>query len=118
MSYLDWHVGMKVVCANADTERAYGGSYKPDLNPHDEQRPKVGKIYTIRALMAFGNGVYLHLEEIHNRARRYAFPDGISRFIEAPWHASFFRPVQPRQTDISIFTQMLNPSKINVGEPA
>jgi hypothetical protein len=105
-SYLNWHVGMKVVCANADGKRIYGDSFKPQDN--GEQKPKVGKVYTIRALMAFGGGVYLHLDEVHNSPRHYLFPDGVCRHVETPWHASYFRPVQTRKTDISIFTAMLH----------
>jgi hypothetical protein len=92
MSYRDWHVGMKVVCIACSAVWV---------------RPLVvGKIYTLRAIIKHPEtdeiGVYL--EEVRNDIHpRYG--------MERGYFAAAFRPIQPRETDISIFTAMLTGSK-------
>jgi hypothetical protein len=103
MSYRDWHVGMKVVCIDP-TWGASGplqAEYCPNL-------PVKGQVYTIRTLECRvvvkreGFAVLIRLEEIHNP---------INYQGEPVFFGKKFRPVQPRKTDISIFTAMLTGSK-------
>lgn len=91
MSYLNWHVGMKVVCIKQGAWRKIAG---PDYHGCF---PFYGKVYTIDELIPDFNeteGLYV----------------GIVGFNPA-FSAQHFRPVQPRRPDISIFTRMLNPQK-------
>lgn len=91
MSYRDWHVGMKVVCiddAGVPGARLYRGS-----------------VYTIKSIRMSDRDSYfkgvpgpwlvVELVEIIN-------PTGTG------FNVRRFRPVQPRKTDISLFTAMLN----------
>lgn len=102
MSYLDWHVGMKVVCVDASAANydplGYTSPPIPDLNGLKE-----GRIYTIREVVDFYGVVGIHLQEIVRPLTR--------RGIEVPYAAARFRPVQTRKTDISIFTAMLHGTK-------
>lgn len=109
--YLDWHVGMKVVCldiawpAHAASIAAKGCRF-----------PELGRIYTIREIgVAQEDGkVYVRLREIVNpRVNLRPWPAGEPRF-----GARRFRPVQTRKTDISCFQQMLAPSKVKERETA
>jgi hypothetical protein len=91
MSYLDWHVGMKVVCVNSE------GS----------QSLVKGCVYTIAAFdtepgfsrtcgpTEFG----IELEEANPNKHHASF------------HPARFRPVETKKTDISIFTAMLTDAK-------
>jgi len=94
MSYRDWHVGMKVVCVD-DSNRTYehmGFTYV-----------KKGSVYTIRE-MYMTTRLAILVEEVVNRPAAVR-GHGIR---EPGFGACHFRPVQPRKTDISIFTAMLN----------
>ncbi|WP_379069243.1 hypothetical protein ACHMW4_04210 [Mesorhizobium sp. UC22_110] len=95
MSHLDWYVGMEVVCVQLDD----------DCPP----RPALNEVCTVSFIYEVDGYTMIDLVE-------YPSPD-TDDFYRG-YEASYFRPVQPRQTDISCFTQMLNPSKVNVGEPA
>lgn len=108
MSYLDWHIGMQVVCASSEPAR---GTTSKQYSDNGENCPRIGETYTIRAIMAFGDFVYIHLKEVTNSPANYNFHDGIIRRMEAPFLAQWFRPVQKRSTDISIFTALLNPTE-------
>lgn len=112
MNYVDWFAGMKVVCVDTDWTHPELAAY---LVSRGAVLPVTGKIYTIREIGPHMDGtICVRVREILNPVIPYpGFKDG-----EPSFEARRFRPVQPRQTDISIFTQMLNPSKINVGEPA
>jgi hypothetical protein len=99
MSYRDWHVGMKVVCIDDAWENEHtrpGFAY-----------PRRGQVYTIGAIaaevMLYGiryNGPWIGVQEVGgNWGGRPEFS------------ASCFRPVQPRKTDISIFTRMLTDTR-------
>ncbi len=85
MSYRNWHVGMKVVCVDDSDGQCHRNSGSL----------KRGEVYTI------------------SRIEADAFPELAVQVSELPyrWYefvrASRFRPVQPRKTDISIFTDML-----------
>ncbi|MDF1599694.1 hypothetical protein PZ895_07880 [Mesorhizobium sp. YIM 152430] len=105
MSYLHWHVGMKVVCVEgANREHGYG----------DEKLPETGRVYTIREIKpCMGSGVVcITLREIVNEKRTY-FQVDLRRevFGECAWPAHTFRPIQDRKTDISVFTALLNDQK-------
>lgn len=92
MSYRDWHVGMKVVCISEQ--------YRPTSAPDERDiLPREGQVYTIRSFHKSGN---LWLVEIRNKRRVWS-----TGRHEYAFHPSRFRPVQPRKTDISMFTAML-----------
>lgn len=86
----DWHVGMKVVCVN-------------DINsvrPPTHSGLLKNRIYTIRNFEPpppFLDKAQLRVEE-----------------SKGVYFCDRFRPVQPRKTDISIFTSLL----LKVKEPA
>lgn len=90
------HVGQKVVCVDAS-----GWAIGP-LHP---ELPEEGNIYTI-ALITESNGhVGICLKEIETL---------LMGSVKGLFQASKFRPLVQRQTDISLFTAMLNPSKQKV----
>lgn len=95
MSYCDWHVGMKVVCIRESKRLLACESY-----------PTIGTIYTLRSIFADDDGVFVRLREIRNPVMHYE--DGTE---EMAFDVQFFRPVQPRRTDISVFTSMLTGAK-------
>jgi hypothetical protein len=102
VSYLDWHVGMKVVCIDDDY-----GHIDPDDDAFREIRPVKVKDYTIRDIGIGSTGLAtIRVEEIINAPMVYS--DG---YAEVSFYAFRFRPVQTRKTDISIFTSMLNGAK-------
>lgn len=97
-SYTSWHVGMKVVLID--------DNWGPR---HDIARgvvnPVKGVVYTVRSVqMALSGFVCITLNEIRNPILQYRSSIG-----ERLYRAYRFRPVQTRQTDISIFTAMLSP---------
>ena len=93
-----FHVGQKVVCL-ADLSR---------LTLPSEVAPTKGAVYTIRAIMTDNKGYLgLFLVEIKNPPVYCALG-----FCERALWAGHFRPVIEKKTDISIFTQLLTPSKI------
>lgn len=81
-SYLNWHVGMKVVCVDAS------GASQLEKN----------RVYEIQAMQVAFGSVYIGLVGVKNG--NYSCGAG--------WLARRFRPVQIRKTDISIFTAMLH----------
>lgn len=68
-----------------------------------ETPPRKGGIYHIREICELGAGV--RLREIVNTPRHYE-----DRFIECSFNASAFRPVIERETDISEFINLQNPT--------
>lgn len=101
----DWiktaKVGDRVVCIDA-TVSVSGRLVLDCLS--------VGAIYTISSLEENHDGIAVDLKECP-----YPFRDPIPGYLfEIGYRASRFRPVQPRKTDITIFTDMLKP----VSEPA
>jgi hypothetical protein len=104
------YVGQKVACVGGSEQR---------LPPHQRMfwrhwrqywgvaTPAKGSVYTIREIRLRKDGTLgLRLVEVINPACEWndAPP-------QEPWyHATDFRPVVERKTDISIFTAMLNPS--------
>lgn len=95
-AYLDWRVGMRVVCVDDQPSDGRGEVY-----------PVESQVYTIRALSLTDDGqVKIRLVEIVNAPMAYR-----QGFHECWFRARRFRPVQARKTDISIFTALLNPSQ-------
>lgn len=101
MSNPEWvrkaKVGDKVVCV-------CDGSDLPCV-PFGDAVPVAGEIYTIREIeVGLEDGeVYLMFQEIRNDPRWCL--DG---FGEVCFHNEDSRPVEPRKTDISVFTQLLH----------
>jgi hypothetical protein len=91
---MTFHVGQKVVCVNASGLEAVARRLSVDV-------PKQGAVYTIRSFY-ISDGVFL--EEVRNPPN-----PGYPEWDIAAWHAWRFRPI--RETDISIFTAMLNRAK-------
>jgi len=86
---MSFHVGQKVECIYKFRRQTYNG-----VAP-----PKVGQIYTVVDVTQGATQPGLVLAEIYHHN-----PLG--------WAARRFRPIIERKTDISIFTAMLNPSKV------
>ena len=85
-SYTSWHVGMKVVCV--DASRDYLGQETP---------LEVGRVYRVDKILR-------HMDVVG------VVVGGCPSWHETnAWSARRFRPVQTRQTDISVFTAMLHP---------
>jgi hypothetical protein len=83
MIYRDWHAGMKIVCVD---------------NSGQEPNLTVGRIYTIAVVTkGFLGKIYVGLVE--------SDPD-------AYWWPHRFRPLKKHETDISVFTSMLNKDKV------
>ena len=99
-SYLDWQVGDKVVCVDADFDRPYG-----------EASPREGEIYTIREIAPTRWGIGLRLVEVVNPHFRY-----VGGTVEALFEVSSFRKVQPRKTSIAILERFLNDANAPIKE--
>lgn len=97
MSRIGWHSGMKLVCVKRGGWSWSFGPYIPGTHP------EYGEIVTVANFDLLGDDVFISLAEYDPFA--FYFVDN-------------FRPVQRRATDISIFTQMLVPSKITTTEDA
>lgn len=93
---MTFRVGQKVVCVD-------------DERPIIRIRPVIrGNVYTIRAVgeEPYYTGEYwVLLEEVRNSAR-----DDLG---ELAYRTTRFRPIVERKTDISVFTRMLKPSKVD-----
>lgn len=72
-----------------------------------EVLPEFGVVYTIRAIKTSGSQAFLLFYEIKNAAHSYADFAG-----EMDFAARWFRPVVDRPTDITIFTEILDKTKI------
>ena len=96
MSYLDWHVGMKVVC----TKR--GGWLLIEGGALQIVHPEYGEICTITSL------------DIDDGGRLFIAVEGRPSY--SLYDARRFRPDQKRDTSIEVFTTLLNPSPEQIGE--
>lgn len=112
MAYHDWKVGDQVVCVNDDwTILISGEGWELPI-----RQPMLGEILTITRLDAglgeLGtgreDGVFLEFAEIECRQTSGGFS------AELRWNAAFFRKLQKRDTDIGVFTAMLNSQKQGV----
>ena len=99
MSYLDWKVGDKVVCVDAQNIPFPAGS----------KNLVEGDVYVIRSIhiCPLTEDVGLRLESIRNCINPFTGN-------EYAYRISRFRPLQTRKTDISCFTAMLTPKKQRV----
>lgn len=97
-----FHVGQKVACVLQPQHPWY-------LNKCPNRPVKDG-VYTIREIMFVEGVMGFLLGELLNPAR----PWSNAPFSEPGFHHGFFRPVDERKTDISIFTKMLtgSPQKV------
>lgn len=89
---MNFHVGQKVVCIDDNFSRKF------------VTNPVMSKIYTLREVYPFADGIGVLLDEIRNEPRQWSDDYG-----EPGFRASRFRPVVEKKTDISIFTEMLKP---------
>lgn len=97
MSYLDWHVGMKVVSL---CDRAHRSAPSFSI--------KRGAVYTIRNIYTCPVA-----DEVGVLLAEMVLPEFLTG-VEFGWRISRFRPVQTRKTDISIFEAMLTGAKTKV----
>lgn len=79
------------------------------LGYYDEAHPQFGIVYTVRAINLHEGEYYLVFFEIRNRV--YPYLDGT---FEMDYCAKCFAPVVERETDISIFTDMLTDILVGV----
>ena len=93
----NFRIGQKVVCVNDDQQ---GQGYT------DEIWPVKGQVYTVRAIDDLD---CLLLNEIHNRAVDDLEYDEAG---EISFWEGMFRPAVEPKTDISIFTKMLDGSRV------
>jgi hypothetical protein len=99
-------VGQKVVCVNADYTNH--PNWVRVLN-----RPIKDGVYIIRGVAPFYHQVgrpAIYLQEIVNAPAPWEY-GGHVLHVEYAFAADRFRPAVERQTDISIFTAMLNKTK-------
>lgn len=97
--YLDWKVGDRVVCIDDLWE---------NKNTHSGRAyPECGRVYTIASMAVdivvhgvLCRGLWIGVSEVSGNW------DG-----EPEFSAKCFRKVQPRETDISCFTALLNGAK-------
>jgi hypothetical protein len=88
-----FEVGQKVVCI-------YPG---PWIDASTEERvyeptPRLNRVYVVRGMLGFSGDSYLQLAEFHS-CPGYDLPPGFAEWC--------FRPLEKKQTDISVFTEML-----------
>lgn len=91
----DWTAGMEVVCI-VGGDRSHWGPLTPAARGICP--PVKGKVYHVSGIE------YDETEELIYVALKEYAPD-------VGFDARGFRPVQPRKTDISVFTALLNTSK-------
>lgn len=97
MSYLDWHVGMEVVCIRSGA---------PHWPAFARKFIVKDRIYTIAGLHESPDEIPVYLSFIGGPV----CPDG----TQAEYECISFRPIEKRKTDISIFTAMLKGKKETV----
>lgn len=93
-----FYVGQKVVCVNADDQI-------PDAKTTgDWESPLVkGKVYIISQVPA----IHFFYPEVPCLR-----VEGVVRFPDYPLAQSRFQPLEEKKTDISVFTEILNTTKI------
>lgn len=103
---MTFRVGMKVVCVDDDFAACWG------LSGGSRNKPVARPVYTVRGVGQFHfrdeTASAIWLEEIINPIWNWTN----SGRGEVGFWVGRFRPVVENKTDISIFTHMLNPSKI------
>jgi len=98
-------VGQRVVCMNdhfAPKGLAHLRAWSEPCLPAKDQ------VYTVRKIEAFDDATYLFFTEIVNP---------VIPFQHGMWEQGFdhrrFRPLTERKSDISVFTKMLNQTKVS-----
>lgn len=105
MSYLDWKVGDRVICVDDDFDVGHHPVYRT------ASLPTKGGVYTVRGFYESTlKGVAVLLDEIVNPP----MPSVTLGWRELGFKPKRFRKVQPRKTDISIFTAMLHDQRQKV----
>lgn len=89
-----YYVGQEVVCIKEEDPERYYECALPRLNCH----------YTVRAIQE--DGIWLH-EIVNKKMVCEHTLHGGEIFDEPNFDIKHFRPVQKKQTDISVFTNML-----------
>lgn len=104
-----FYVGQKVVCVGGKGK----GSYSQDdwdawVAYYQIALPQRGTIYTVRQIWDAPDGLQrIRLMEIVNPPADYS--DALK---QEPWFLSRqFRPLDERETDISVFTSLLTPTQ-------
>lgn len=112
MSYLDWKVGDKLVCVDAESH----GKYTSWVTIGDLDGLTAGETYTIRKIAPYGydGKVCVWLNEIVRPLRGNV----CQQHGECGFDPRRFRPVQKRKTDISIFQRLLTNPNIRIEEDA
>jgi hypothetical protein len=110
MSYLDWHVGMRVVCINDDWTWVIRHDDGGELPVRVPMLNEVLEIAHMRAgdgsdLGGREDKIYLGFSELDYQS------DGNISADQFGWDASQFRPLETCKTDISVFEKMLTGSK-------
>jgi hypothetical protein len=93
-------VGQKVVCIRDEWEQ-------PE---YEEKQPIAGKTYTIRALIAYNDEVFLKFEEIVNPV--FAWESG--DHDEAAFEAVHFRPLQELKKPAFDFEALVTPTALDL----
>lgn len=98
---MTFRVGQKVVCVEDDFAE------RNKLCRIPTHYPKTGQVYTIRSFVSARGRVFVRLIEIINQ------PEKLLGNVEPAFWVERFRPVVETKTDISIFTSMLKPSRVD-----
>lgn len=106
----EFHVGQKVVCVD-DGEYPLSSDRTWEIVKFDgEQWLEAGQVYTVNATYTdpIDADHCVLLREITRHATDEEFEAGV---LEPGFLACRFRPLESRETDISIFKAMLEPTK-------
>lgn len=96
-------IGDKVVCVLAVPEKSVINAIHYKI-----LTPKLNNIYTIEKFLSGGEEGMLLLTELDNAS----VIKSLSWNIEGGFPFSYFRPVQKRRSDISMFTSILNSTPV------
>lgn len=99
---IDWEVNDQIVCVDTDFI----------VISRDEEKPTLGRIYTIREILIADDTACVRLKEIHNKPIRSC--SGFTGLVEVSWYHWHFKKTKRVETDISAFKELLNPSPCDV----
>lgn len=105
-------VGDKIVCVKLDVDALEGVVLLEQ--PTD---PEIGVVYTISKIIIgeIEKKVCIALKELPEQRISFVWNGVVCNGI-VHFDPNCFRPVQPRDTDISVFTDMLDTAPAKVGE--